>query len=340
MKALPRLLLGLAAFASASGLAALPAAALDKVVLRINFSPWAMHAQYYAAIAQGYYAKEGIELEIRPVSAGQSVEALVASGREHFGLDNADSFVQAKASGMPIVAILADQPDAPTAVITLASSGIAKANQLKGKKISWFQANVKSKLDPLLKSAGLSRDDIEYVMVTRGAEVQMLAAGKVDAIWGYAFGQALTLESKGFPVNVLAMKDNGLVNYGTVIFTTEALIKSDPDLVRRFVKATLQGYIWTQKNQEAAVAEVIKVAPDRDQKLETKKLGIIFALYNSPDYVERFGKMSDAKWAATIDSLAEDLPSKPSPSSMYTNQFVDSIDEAKTLSQAVRAPTN
>lgn len=340
MKALPKLVAGLAAMTCASLLTVAPASALDKVVLRINFSPWAMHAQYFAAIAQGFYAKEGIELEIRPPSAGQSGEALVASGREQFGVANADGFVKAKASGMPIVAIMADQPDTPIAVITLKSSNIKEPKDMKGKKITWFQANVKGQIDPLLKKGGLSRDDIEFVLVSRGAEVQMLAAGKVDALWGYSFGQALTLEDKGFPVNIMSLKDNGLVNYGTVVYTSEDLVKTNPGLVQRFVNATMQGYLWAQKNMEPAVAEVIKVAPDRDLKLETRKLAIIFDLYNSPDYAERFGKMNDAKWAATIDSLSDDLPTKPAPSSVYTNQFVDASDAAKTLGAAVRKPTN
>lgn len=340
MKAFSRVLIGAAALASASLLAALPAQALDKVVLRINFSPWAMHAQYYAAIAQGFYAKEGIEVEIRPPSAGQAGEALVASGREQFGVANADGFTKAKASGMPIIAIMADQPDAPVSVITLKSANINGPKDLKGKKITWFQANVKGQIDPLLKKGGLTRDDIEFVLVSRGAEVQMLAAGKVDALWGYSFGQALTLEDKGFPVNIMTMRDNGLVNYGTVLYTNEDLVKTNPGLIQRFVNATMQGYLWAQKNQEAAVAEVIKVAPDRDLKLETRKLAIIFTLYNVPDYAERFGKMTDAKWAATIDSLAEDLPTKPAPSSMFTNRFVDASDAAKDLAAVVRKPTN
>ncbi len=340
MKAMKRLVLGLAALASVSTFAVAPANALDKVILRLNFSPWGMHAQYFAARAQGYYAKQGIELEILPPSAGQSGEALVASGREQFGIANADGFVKAKASGMPIIAVMADQPDTPVSVITLKSANINSPKDLKGKKLTWFQANVKGQLDPLLKKGGLTRDDIEYMLVSRGAEVQMLAAGKVDALWGYSFGQALTLEDKGFPVNIMAMKDNGLVNYGTVIYTSEALVKSDPGLIQRFVNATLQGYIWAQKNMEPAVAEVIKAAPDRDLKLETRKLEIIFTLYNSPDFAERFGKMNDAKWAATIDSLAEDLPTKPAPASLYTNQFIDASDDAKTLAAAVRKPTN
>ncbi|MGN6771509.1 MAG: ABC transporter substrate-binding protein [Rhizobiaceae bacterium] len=335
MKTLIRLAAGFAALAAISFAGSGPASALDKVVLRINFTPWAMHSQYFAAKAQGFYADEGIDIDIRPVSSGQTVEALVAGG-EQFGLDNADAFVKAKANDLPIVAIMADQPNTPTAVITLKKSNITKPADLKGKKISWFQANVKSQLDPLLERGGLTRDDIEYVNVTRGSEVQLLAAGTLDAIWGYAYGQAPTLEQKGFPVNIMPMKDYGLISYGTVIFTTQALMKDNPDLVKRFLRATLKGYLWAHDHQKEAVAEVIKVAPDRNLELETKKLGIIFGLYNAKDYADRFGEMSDDKWAKTIKFLGEDLPVKPDPSKMYTNEFVDSLDETHQLAEVIQ----
>lgn len=338
MKALKRLFLGLAALAVAPVVGAAPASALEKVVLRINFSPWAMHAPYFAAKANGFYEKQGIDLEIRPPSAGQSSEILVGSGREQFGLANVDSFTKAKANGIPVVAIMADQPDTPTSVITLKSSGIKEPKDLKGKKLTWFSSNVKGQIDPLLKAGGLTRDDIEFVLVSRGSEVQLVAAGKMDALWGYAFGQALTLEEKGFPVNIMPLKNYGLKNYGTLLYTNEDLLKSNPDLVKRFLKATLQGFLWTHDHVEEAVAEVVKVAPDRDLKLETKKEKIIFGLYDSPDYAERFGKMNDDRWAASIDVLAEDIPNKPAPSSMYTNQFVDSLDEAKALAAKIKSP--
>jgi NitT/TauT family transport system substrate-binding protein len=76
-------------------------AALDKVVLRINFTPWGMHAQYFGGRAQGFYKEEGIDLEIRPPSAGQQNEVFIATGREQFGVTNADAFVKAKGSGLP-----------------------------------------------------------------------------------------------------------------------------------------------------------------------------------------------------------------------------------------------
>jgi NitT/TauT family transport system substrate-binding protein len=171
----------------------------------------------------------------------------------------------------------------------------------------------------------------------------MLAAGQVDAVFGYHFGQALTLDMRGFPTDVMPLKDYGVQFYGTVIYTSEQLLKSNPDLVKRFVRATIKSLIWTASNKEAAVAEVIKVSPDRDLKLETKKLEIIYGLYNTPDYTQRFGLMNDAKWQSSIDILAaesNDLAKKPAAKDMYTNAIVESLDEAKTLAETVKKVTN
>jgi NitT/TauT family transport system substrate-binding protein len=330
-------LIGLATLAASA-----PAFAADKVVMRINFTPWAMHAQYYGGLAQGFYAQEGIDLEIRPPSAGQQNEVFIGMGREQFGVANADGFVRARAGGVPVVAVMADEPDTPFSVITLKKDNITDPRQLKGRKLSWFQSNVQGLLDPMLFAAALTRKDIEYVNVARGAEVQMLAAGQVDAIFGYSFGQALTLEQRGFPVNVMALKDYGVTFYGTVIYTSDQLLKSNPDLVKRFVRATLKSLIWTRDHMEQAVAEIVKVSPDRELKLETRKLAIIYGLYDTPDFASRFGLMSDAKWQSSIDILADsgDLQTKPTAQEMYTNAIVESLDEAKTLSDLIRKATH
>ena len=339
MRMTRRVALGALAFAA---LSAGSAYAQDKVVMRINFTPWAMHAQYFGGLAQGIYKAEGIDLEIRPPSGGQQNEVFIGTGREQFGVANADSFIKARASGVPVVAIMADEPDTPFSVITLKKDNYTDPKQLKGKKISWFQTNVKGLLEPLLLKGGFTRNDIEYVNVARGAEVQMLAAGQVDAVFGYHFGQALTLDMRGFPTNVMPLKDYGVSFYGTVVYTSEQLLKSNPDLVKRYVRATLKSLAWTARNKEAAVAEVVKVSPDRDLKLETRKLEIIYGLYNSPDYAQRFGLMNDAKWQSSIDILADsgDLTKKPAAKEMYTNAIVESLDEAKTLAEQVKKVTH
>jgi NitT/TauT family transport system substrate-binding protein len=318
----------------------MPAGAADAVVMRLNFSPWGMHGPYFGGRTQGFYKEEGIDLEMRAPSAGQQGELLVGTGREQFGITNADSFIKARASGVPVVAIMADEPDNPYSVITLKKSGIDAPAKLKGKKIAWFQALVPGLLDPVIQSGGLTRADVQLVMVARGAEVQMLAAGQVDALFGYSFGQALTLEHRGFPVNVMPIRDYGVQFYGTVVYTSEALLKSNPDLVKRFLRATVRGFIYAHDHAEEAVKEVVVHAPDREVPLETQKLLIIYRLYDTLDYAERFGQMTDAKWQSSIDLLAKggDLARSPAPSEMYTNAVLNSLPETQTLAALVKTP--
>src|SRR5436853_207772 len=132
-----------------------------------------------------------------------------------------------KAAIAAVALVMADEPDTPFSVITLKKDKYTRPSQRKGKKISWFQSNVKGLLEPLLIQGGLTRNDIEYVNVARGAEVQMLAAGQVDAVFGYHFGQALTLDMRGFPTDVMPLKDHGVLLYGTVVFTRVQLLKAD-----------------------------------------------------------------------------------------------------------------
>lgn len=323
-----------------TAIAAAPAAAADAVVMRLNFSPWAMHAPYFGGRGQGYYRDEGIELEMRAPSAGQQGELLVGTGREQFGITNADSFIKARASGVPIVAVMADEPDNPYSVITLKTSGIDTPAKLKGHKMAWFQALVEGLLDPVIAAGGLHRGDVQLVTVARGAEVQMLAAGQVDALFGYSFGQALTLQHRGFPVNVMPVRDYGVQVYGTVVYTSEALLKSDPGLVKRFLRATLKGFIYAHDNPEDAIGQVILAAPDREAPLETQKLRIIFGLYDVEDYAQRFGTMTDAKWQSSIALFAGsgDLARTPTPAEMYTNAVIDQLPETQALAAVVRSP--
>jgi NitT/TauT family transport system substrate-binding protein len=102
----------------------------------------------------------------------------------------------------------------------------------------------------------------------------------------------------------------------------------------------MKSLIWAHDNVELAMKEIVAVSPDRDLKLESRKLRLIYDLYKSPDYAQRFGLMNDDKWQSSIDILAAsgDLPKKPNAKDMYTNAIVESLDEAKTLANIVKQP--
>jgi NitT/TauT family transport system substrate-binding protein len=310
---------------------------LQDAILRLNFTPWAMHAQYYAGLRQNIYRSEGINLEIRPAAAGQQNEVFIAAGREQFLVANADGYIKSRAANLPVVAVMADQPDTPFSVFSLKTSNITRPEHMRGKRITWFQAQVRGLLDPLLQSGGLTRNDITFVTVGRGAEVQMVAAGQVECGFGFSYGQPLTLEERGFPCNVMALKDYGVKFCGTSIVANEREARRG-DLTERFIRATMKSLIWTQANMDQAMNYIVEVAPDRMHGLEVRKLRMIYDIYRSPDFAERFGRFDESKWESSIAYLMEggDLQRRPTARELYTNEFVDRIPEARTLAALVQ----
>ncbi|WP_439551335.1 ABC transporter substrate-binding protein [Falsiroseomonas sp.] len=309
---------------------------LQDAILRLNFTPWGMHAQYYAGLKQNIYRSEGINLEIRPAAAGQQNEVFIAAGREQFLVANADGYIKSRAANLPVIAVMADQPDNPFSVFSLKTSNITKPADMRGKKITWFQSQVRGLLDPLLASGGLTRNDITFLTVSRGAEVQIVAAGQAECGFGFSYGQPLTLEDRGFPCNVMALKDFGVKFAGTQIVANEREAQRG-DLTERFVRATMKSLIWTRDNMDTAMNYVIEVAPDRNHALEVRKLRIIYDLYRSPDFGQRFGRFDESKWESSINYLMEggDLQRRPTARELYTNDFVDRIPEALRLSALV-----
>lgn len=325
-----------AAFGAALGAAR--AQAQEDVILRLNFTPWAMHAQYYAALKQGFYKDEGLDVEIRPAASGQQNEALIASGREHFGVGNADTFIKAVSAGLPVIAVMADQPDTPLSIISLEKNNITKPEDMKGKKLAWFPTNVRGLVEPIFKAGGFTSDDVEFVNVGRGSEQQLLVAGGVDAIYGFFYGQALTLEHMGYPTTYMRVRDYGAEFMGNVIYTNKQLAEENPELVTKFLRATMRGLIWTKDNMDQAMDYIIEVSPDRNHGLEVRKLEMIYDFYNTPQYEDYFGKMTDAKWKSSIETLAStgSLDRVPEPGEMYTNKFIKDLEVAKELSDLIR----
>ena len=323
---------------TSAGVFVTPAQANDDVAMRINFTPWGMHAQYFAGREQGIYGEHGINIDILPPSAGQLNESIIATGREHFGVTNVDSFVRARANGLPVRAIMMDQPEMPFAIIALESSEISLPEHLRGKTIGLFQSTGPGMIGPFLESGGLTENDVTLMNIARGTESQLLAGGEVDAIIGFSYGQALTLEDRGIPVNVMPLKDFGVNTYGTVIYTNEMLIEQNPDLVQRFVTATVEALVWTADNMRDAVAKVIVESPDRDLDLETRKLEIIYDIYDGPDFAEAFGIMTAEKWQETIDFYFEagEIETRPDVDGIFTNEFIANAPAAVSLSELIR----
>jgi len=211
--------------------------------------------------------------------------------------------------------------------MTPKASGIDEPSKRKDKTPSWFQTGVRGRLDPPRAAGGLTQDDIEFVAVARGADDRGRAGGchfRLRLRTGPDAGHA------GLCDEHRRVGRDGVQLHGALPYASDDLPESDPDLVQRFIRATMTPCVWTADSKRAALGEVIKQSPDRDLDLGTGKPEIIRGLQNSPDPAERFGTMNAERFLSSIGILAAsgDLPTKSEPADMFANAVVESLPVA------------
>jgi len=230
------LLLAACSPAASSGPSA--SAALRHVTLLLGFRPDVQFAPYYVGQQDGYYADAGLEVTIEHKQA-PDVQRLVADGQAEFGVADATDVMIARTSGVPVVYVSTLYERFPVAIIGRKGTVPSDPAGLAGKKIgtpgkfgsSWHA------LLALLAAGGLGEKDVTIREYPQFNQADGLAAGDVDLITGFRNNEPLRLEAQGIAVDLLTIDQIApLPGPGTIV--GQALLDSDPDLVRRFAQAT------------------------------------------------------------------------------------------------------
>ena len=151
----------------------------------------------------------------------------------------------------------------------------------------------------LLKNAGVDSRELEEVPVTY--DITPLLSKKIDVMPGYAIDQVITAEKQGYAVNLIWPSDYGINFYADTLFTTEEMIKNKPDLVRKVVKATIEGWEEALKNPEQAVTYTLQYSDKLTREHETKMMNASIPLVK-PDN-NPVGYMDRAVWVSMQDLL-------------------------------------
>lgn len=232
------------------------------VTVHLKWTHQFQFAGYYAALHQGYYRDAGIDVDLVEYMAGSSpVDALLA-GRADFAVADSGALIYAS-SGVPLVALAAIFQRSPSILITLADSGISELADLRGRRAMLSGGFMNAELMAMLKSYGLG--DGEVVMVPGDTDLGVLLRGEVDAFNAYTTNEPYLLRERGIGFNVFAPADYGVDFYGDILLTTEATLKSSPDMVARFREATLRGWTYAVENPGATVDLIMLYYNTRDK---------------------------------------------------------------------------
>ncbi len=282
-----------------------PVGAADKVALITDAGFLGRHAYYFVAIDKGYYKAAGLDVTV--IRGQGSAEAIrqVASGNAAFGFADAGSVVLARANdNLPVrvVAIVYAKP--PHAIYALKESGISKPKDLEGRKIANPAGGAIPKMFPAYaKAAGIDESKVTWVVASSEALPGLLALGRVEAIGQFTVGEP-RLKKEAAPKELveLTYAAAGLDFYSNGIVASENTIKSNPDLVRRFVFATLRGLKDTLDNPQQAAETMQKYHREIDVGMAAAELVKVRELAVIPN--STLGAIIPKRAQSTVDVVA------------------------------------
>ena len=233
------------------------AQAADSVTVRLKWLNQAQFARYYVAKEKGYYEKAGLDVSIQPGGSDFPAIQMIAGGSEQFGVTGADQILIARSKGVPVVAIAVIYRENPFVLFSLKKSGITKAVQFSGKNISLKIGGSEELIyRAVLKSAGIDKGSLHEMPVK--FDLSPLLTGQVDVWPGYLINEVIAAEEKGFETAVIRPVDYGVAMYADTLFTTERMLKEMPDVVKKFVTATILGWADAVAEPEAAARTTVK----------------------------------------------------------------------------------
>jgi NitT/TauT family transport system substrate-binding protein len=295
---------------------------LTPIALQLRWTHQAQFAGFYAADQQGYYAAEG--LQVKYLEGGPVVDFIkpVTGGQAQFGIANADGLIVARAAGIPVRAIATIYRRSPGVYMTLAGSGITRPEDFAGKSIEVSPAG-KPSLNSIAARAGLRPD--QYTTVDPAADLSRFYSGQVQVRSVFLTNEVLTARAAGYQLNLIYPDDYGIHFYGDTLFTTDDLLAKQPDLVRRFLRASLKGWRYAVENASSVAASVRIVRPDADTGHENAFMLASLPLINTGD--DHIGWMKPEIWSGMEKTLREQgvLTGRVDITQVYTLQFLNEI---------------
>ena len=238
--------------------------------------------------------------------------------------------------GLKAVMMIYERP--PFAVIGRKSLGVTTdPKTLEGKTLGAPQADGAFGQWPVFqKIAKIDVSKIKLENVGFPVREPMLAQGKVQAIFGFSFSSVLNLKSQGVPaddISLILMAENGLDIYGNAIFASSEFAAKNPNAVKGFLKAMINGMRDTIKDPAAGVDAVLKRNSVVTKAVELERLQMALAQNFVTPAVKKngFGGVEEGKLARNIEMQKEarNLKNPPAASAVFDGSFLPPAAERK-----------
>jgi putative hydroxymethylpyrimidine transport system substrate-binding protein len=294
--------------------------------LMLDFFPNADHAGLYAAIAQGDFAKAGIDLHVQTPSDPASPLKLLQAGRVDLAISYEPELLLARERGAQLVGVGAIVQKPLTAIIAIKGSKVRSAADLAHRTVGTAGIPYQSAyLHTVEQHAGVAPSSVKEVNVGFNLVPAMLSkrvAATLGGFWNYE-GVQLRLAHK--QPTIIRMETAGVPTYDELIVVARAdTAKKHGEQIRRFMQALSEGYRALKSDPEAGIQPLLKANKDLDPKLQLASVEATLPVFFPSDSSKPFGWMDPAQWDAYGNWLFRNgiLKQPPDAAAAMTDEFL------------------
>ena len=292
---------------------------LAPVTLQLDWYPQPEHGGFYTAQLLGYYKAEGLDVTLVPLPQYGSVAQQVASGKADFGLGSSDQILEWNSNGLPLVAVSATMQHDPQAVMVHKDSPIHDFKDLEGRTVS-------AQTGATWLKYVISRYNLHQVrQIPSTLSVANFLADPNYVQQIFVTSEPFFARQGGAEVRTLLISSSGYDPY-RVQFTTREFALQHPDVVQKFVRASIRGWQEYLRNPDATNAHLLQLNPALNpaQVAYTAKALRDGGFVNGGDPSgTQIGRMTAERWQTGFDQLKSlgILHGNFDPSSVYALKF-------------------
>lgn len=273
-----------------------------KIRLQTDWFPQPEHGGYYQALAKGFYAEEGLDVEIVKGGPNAQVMASVATGRSEFGMTNGDDVIVAVGRGVPIKMIAAEMQRDAQGILYHAENPIRELRDLDGRTIMagagsiWLQMaqkklGIRFNIQPLVGDLARFMNDPKFIQQC------------------FVTNEPFFVRQRGAAAGALLIAQPGGYEPYRVMFTSDAYLAQNPEVVRKFVRASLRGWTDYLTGDPTPANQLLKqLRPDLPEDFfgySIKAMKDYQLVLGDPARGEKMGQLTAARLDHQIALLAE-----------------------------------
>jgi NitT/TauT family transport system substrate-binding protein len=289
---------------------------LDEISVVLSWSAQPAQGGLFAAKVKGIFEEHGLDVTLVPSGPRVPRKPMLASGDVQFGMLSADEILISREEGLNLVALLSTMQQNPLGFVYHEENPLTDFTDLAGRTV--FVAPGQAWWQYLLDKYDLTLTEQAY------QGLAPFLADSTSVTQGFLTSEPFYAQAEGVAVGFLPIEQSGWATYMNMIATTDEFIARNPDVVERFVKATLEGWLYYMENPDEINAEILKeneLATPEAQRYDTERLIPLLQAGDTPTH--GFGYINPVRWGELGAQLKANglLPDSADLSAGYNPTF-------------------